>query len=165
VSSCIPQHSLRQQKQVRDKEFAKFTGTRVTIASVNFRVSSSHESMKLVLIVGFDTVSMSTTRPRLPNDVNRILFVRNLPFKIKNDELYDIFGKYGPIRQIRLGNATSTRGSAFVVYEDIRDAKAAHDQLSGFSVAGRYLVCVYYKYSKMQERFAAKREGAQPKEE
>ncbi len=39
---------------------------------------------------------------RLPPEVNRILFVRNLPFKISADEMYDIFGKYGAIRQIRL---------------------------------------------------------------
>lgn len=39
---------------------------------------------------------------RLPPEVNRILFVRNLPFKINSEEMYDIFGKYGAIRQIRL---------------------------------------------------------------
>jgi hypothetical protein len=67
--------------------------------------------------------------------------------------MYDIFGKYGAIRQIRLGNATGTKvshrhaaaafsltipaelrprrvtahvqGTAFVVYEDIYDAKNA----------------------------------------
>lgn len=39
---------------------------------------------------------------RLPPEVNRILFVRNLPFKISSEEMYDIFGKYGAIRQIRL---------------------------------------------------------------
>jgi RNA recognition motif-containing protein len=39
---------------------------------------------------------------RLPPEVNRILYVRNLPFKITAEEMYDIFGKYGAIRQIRL---------------------------------------------------------------
>jgi pre-mRNA branch site protein p14 len=39
---------------------------------------------------------------RLPPEVNRILFVRNLPFKISAEEMYDIFGKYGAIRQIRM---------------------------------------------------------------
>ena len=45
--------------------------------------------------------------------------------------MYDIFGKFGAIRQIRLGNAQDTRGTAFVVYEDIYDAKTAVDHLSG----------------------------------
>eukprot|EP00040_Diaphanoeca_grandis_P024061 m.131824 g.131824 ORF g.131824 m.131824 type:complete len:133 (+) comp29569_c0_seq1:172-570(+) len=88
------------------------------------------------------------TNVRLPPEVNRILFVRNLPYKITSDELYDIFGKYGPIRQIRTGNAPDTRGKAFVVYEDIFDAKNACDHLSGFNVCGRYLVVLYYQATK-----------------
>ena len=82
---------------------------------------------------------------RLPPEVNRILFVRNLPFKITAKDLYDIFGKYGTIRQLRRGNTIETRGTAFVVYEDIFDAKSAVDSLNGFHVAGRYLVVLYYQ--------------------
>lgn len=76
----------------------------------------------------------------LPPEVNRILYVRNLPFKISAAELYDIFGAHGAVRQIRLGVAPATRGTAYVVYEDIYDAKAAVERLSGFNVAGRYLI-------------------------
>lgn len=39
------------------------------------------------------------------------------------DELYDIFGKYGSIRQIRRSNGPETRGTSFVVYDDIYDAR------------------------------------------
>jgi len=35
---------------------------------------------------------------RLPPEINRIIYVRNLPYKISSEELYDIFGKYGTIR-------------------------------------------------------------------
>ena len=38
-----------------------------------------------------------------------------------------------------------TRGSAFVVYEDVYDAKNAVDHLNGFNVNGRYLVVLYYQ--------------------
>ena len=86
------------------------------------------------------TAGIRTGKVRLPPEVNRIIYVRNLPFKISNEELYDIFGKYGPIRQIRKGTAQETRGTCFVVYDDVYDAKMAYDSLSGFNVAGRYLV-------------------------
>ena len=76
---------------------------------------------------------------RLPPEVNRVLYVRNLPYKITSEEMYDIFGKYGAIRQIRVGNTPETRGTAFVVYEDIFDAKNACDHLSGFNVCNRYV--------------------------
>jgi pre-mRNA branch site protein p14 len=89
---------------------------------------------------------------RLPPEVNRILYVRNLPYKISAEELYDIFGKYGPIRQIRRGTAGDTKGTAFVVYEDIFDAKNAVDHLSGFNVAGRYLIVLYYQPNKMLKK-------------
>eukprot|EP01017_Pseudomicrothorax_dubius_P001150 TRINITY_DN0_c3680_g1_i1.p1 TRINITY_DN0_c3680_g1~~TRINITY_DN0_c3680_g1_i1.p1 ORF type:complete len:116 (+),score=15.38 TRINITY_DN0_c3680_g1_i1:44-391(+) len=91
----------------------------------------------------------SRANVRLPPEVNRIIFVRNLPYKISAEELYDIFGRYGPIRQIRKGVAGATKGTAFVVYEDIFDAKHAVDQLSGFNVAGKYLIVLYYQPHKM----------------
>lgn len=47
--------------------------------------------------------------------------------------------------QIRLGDRQDTRGTAFVVYEDIYDAKGAVDHLSGFNVCGRYLIVLYYQ--------------------
>lgn len=91
---------------------------------------------------------MSLTLPRLPPDVNRILYVRNLPYNIVSDQLYDLFGKYGAIRQVRLGDAKDTKGTAFVVFEDIYDAKNACDHLSGFNLMGRYLIVLYYQPTK-----------------
>ncbi|ORX94612.1 RNA-binding domain-containing protein [Basidiobolus meristosporus CBS 931.73] len=89
---------------------------------------------------------------RLPPEVNRALFVKNLPFKITAEEMYDIFGKYGPIRQIRVGTAADTRGTAFVVYEDIFDAKSACDHLQGFNILGRYLIVLYYQPNKQTKK-------------
>ncbi|KAL1917709.1 uncharacterized protein VTP21DRAFT_3543 [Calcarisporiella thermophila] len=89
---------------------------------------------------------------RLPPEVNRALFVRNLPFKITAEEMYDLFGKYGAIRQIRVGNAENTRGTAYVVYEDIFDAKNACEHLQGFNIMGRYLVVLYYQPTKSTKK-------------
>lgn len=47
------------------------------------------------------------------------------------------------------GNTAETRGTAFVVYEDIFDAKNACDHLSGFNVCNRYLVVLYYQAVKV----------------
>uniref|UniRef100_K1QS87 Pre-mRNA branch site p14-like protein n=2 Tax=Magallana gigas TaxID=29159 RepID=K1QS87_MAGGI len=92
--------------------------------------------------------AIASAKVRLPPEVNRILYVRNLPYKITAEEMYDIFGKYGAIRQIRVGNTTETKGTAFVVYEDIFDAKNACDHLSGFNVCNRYLVVLYFQPNK-----------------
>uniref|UniRef100_T1GPT1 RRM domain-containing protein n=1 Tax=Megaselia scalaris TaxID=36166 RepID=T1GPT1_MEGSC len=51
-----------------------------------------------------------------------------------NHYLYDIFGKFGAIRQLRTGNTPQIRGTAFVVYEDIFDVKNVCDHFSGFNI-------------------------------
>ncbi|KAG0249403.1 Splicing factor 3B subunit 6 [Mortierella polycephala] len=89
---------------------------------------------------------------RLPPEVNRALFVRNLPFKITPEEMYDIFGKYGAIRQIRVGSDNDTKGTAFVIYEDIFDAKTAYEHLQGFNIMGRYLIVLYYQPNKVTKK-------------
>jgi len=89
---------------------------------------------------------------KLPPEVNRMLYIKNLPYKITTEEMYDIFGKFGAIRQIRIGNTPDTRGTAFVIYEDIFDAKNACEHLSGFNVCNRYLVVLYYQATKAWRR-------------
>ena len=84
-----------------------------------------------------------------PSEINRILFVRNLPFKITNTQLFEIFGKYGYVRQIRIGNAKETRGTAYVVYDQLQDAKNACEHLSGYCVSGRYLVVLYWQSARV----------------
>ncbi|WZZ38196.1 hypothetical protein YC2023_034455 [Brassica napus] len=103
------------------------------------------------------TISLRKQNTRLPPEVNRVLYVRNLPFNITSEEMYDIFGKYGAIRQIRIGCNKDTKGTAFVVYEDIYDAKNAVDHLSGFNVANRYLIVLYYQHAKMSKKFDQKK--------
>ncbi|VDO57888.1 unnamed protein product [Haemonchus placei] len=89
---------------------------------------------------------------KLPPEVNRILYIKNLPYKITSSEMYEIFGKFGAIRQIRVGSTNETRGTAFVVYEDIYDAKNACEHMSGFNVSNRYLVVLYYQATKAYKR-------------
>ncbi|KAF3480313.1 pre-mRNA branch site protein p14 [Arthroderma uncinatum] len=81
--------------------------------------------------------------------VDRILFVKNLSYNVTAEELFDLFGKFGPIRQIRQGIAANSKGTAFVVYEDVSDAKQACDKLNGFNFQNRYLVVLYHQPEKM----------------
>ncbi|KAL3142246.1 hypothetical protein ABBQ38_002590 [Trebouxia sp. C0009 RCD-2024] len=93
---------------------------------------------------------------RLPPEVTRILYVRNLPFNISSEEMYEIFGRFGAVRQIRQGANKETRGTAYVVYEDIYDAKTAVEHLSGFNVANRYLIVLYYNHQKHSKKLSTK---------
>ncbi|KAF2876357.1 hypothetical protein BDV95DRAFT_482891, partial [Massariosphaeria phaeospora] len=86
---------------------------------------------------------------KLAPEVNRALFVKNLSFNVTPEELFDLFGKFGAVRQIRQGIANNTKGTAFVVYEDVMDAKAACDKLNGFNFQNRYLVVLYHQPDKM----------------
>ncbi|KAK4141582.1 putative pre-mRNA branch site protein p14 [Dichotomopilus funicola] len=71
------------------------------------------------------------------------------PYNVTPEELFDLFGKYGPIRQVRQGIASNTKGTAFVVYEDVMDAKQACDKLNGYNFQNRYLVVLYHQPDKM----------------
>lgn len=50
------------------------------------------------------------------------------------------------------GTTQDTKGTAFVVYEDIYDAKNACEHLAGFNVSGRYLILVYHQLEKAELR-------------
>lgn len=50
------------------------------------------------------------------------------------------------------GATKETRGTAYVVYEDIYDAKTAVEHLSGFNVANRYLIVLYYNHQKHSKK-------------
>jgi len=91
----------------------------------------------------------------LPPGANRMLFVKNLNYNITGEDLYDLFGRYGSIRQIRLGNDAKTKGTAFVVFEDVMDAKNALDHLNGFHLQERYIVVLYHMPAR-QDAAAAK---------
>lgn len=72
-------------------------------------------------------------------------------YNVTPDELFDLFGKFGAIRQIRQGINNNTKGTAFVVYEDVMEAKQACDKLNGFNFQNRYLVVLYHQIEKVKK--------------
>lgn len=55
-----------------------------------------------------------------------------------------------------MGTAKDTQGTAFVVFEDIQDAKKACEHLSGFNVGNRYIVVLYYNKQRMEDKKSAR---------
>jgi len=88
---------------------------------------------------------------KLAPEVNRALFVKNLSYNVTPEELFDLFGKFGAIRQIRQGIAANTKGTAFVVFEEVADSKTACERLNGFNFQNRYLVVLYHQPEKMEK--------------
>eukprot|EP00949_MAST-11_sp_MAST-11-sp1_P004583 g4583.t1 len=112
----------RMSSPPRHVHLFRFCVLLLCFALCNFNISQL--VLDLDLAVSDRRKTMSKLQ-RLPAEVNKILYVKNLPFTISGEEMYRIFGQYGKIRQIRLGDAHSTRGTAFVVFEDIFCAKNA----------------------------------------
>jgi pre-mRNA branch site protein p14 len=50
------------------------------------------------------------------------------------------------------GTNKETRGTAYVVYDDVYDAKNACEHLSGFNLLGRYLIVLYWQPKKITKR-------------
>jgi pre-mRNA branch site protein p14 len=55
------------------------------------------------------------------------------------------------------GDTNETKGTAFVIYEDIYDAKNACEHLSGYNMLGRYLIVLYYQPHKMAKKMDLER--------
>lgn len=81
-----------------------------------------------------NTINTINLKSKLPPGANRILFVKNLNYQITGEDLYELFGRYGGIRQIRLGNEPKTKGTAFVIFDDVMD------------VSTRFLLSVCFAY-------------------
>ncbi|KAI8809203.1 hypothetical protein BJ742DRAFT_852896 [Cladochytrium replicatum] len=70
------------------------------------------------------------------------LYVGNLPYGFREDDVQSIFERYGVIRHVTVPLDRSTgknKGFAFVTFEDRRDAEEAKDKLDDYMVEHRRL--------------------------
>ena len=79
----------------------------------------------------------------IPPGQNPILYIRNLPFSTTPRDLQDMFEKFGTLRQIRVGNAKDTKGSAFVIFQDPVHAKTALQKMTGYAAVSYTHLDVY----------------------
>ncbi|KAH7425991.1 hypothetical protein KP509_11G080500 [Ceratopteris richardii] len=67
------------------------------------------------------------------------IYVGNLPGDVREDEIEDLFYKYGRIVDIELKLPPRPPGFCFVEFEDARDAEDAIEGRNGYKYAGNYL--------------------------
>ena len=73
---------------------------------------------------------------------NNKLFVGNLPFKLSESDISDLFGQYGEVVSCSMPTDRDTgrkRGFAFVEMKDDAQAEAAIQALNGRQIEGRAL--------------------------
>lgn len=86
--------------------------------------------------------NMSTT-----NDFP-IVLVKNLPYTVSTEALYELFGNFGNIHQIRIPDNEQNKGTCFVIYNNLANANTASKSLNGINFQGRYLVSLLYSVDK-----------------
>jgi RNA recognition motif-containing protein len=74
--------------------------------------------------------------------MNRKLYVGNLPFSSTEEDLRELFERYGPIQSVQIITDRETgrsRGFAFVEMQDAASASKAIEALDGRDFGGRNL--------------------------
>lgn len=94
----------------------------------------------------------------MPEDC-KTLFVRNLPYEFKEDDIGDRFRPFGELQEIRISKNWQTgnsKGFAFVVYKEHIPAKAALIKMNGKELknfAGRRLKVDFDAKQKAKKSF------------
>lgn len=73
-----------------------------------------------------------------------IVLVKNIPYDASTSLLYEIFGKFGHIHQLRISDGLVPQGTCYIVYSDLNAAKRAARELNGVNFHSRYLVAHMY---------------------
>ena len=76
----------------------------------------------------------------------RTLFVKNLPYTFKEDDIGDRFRRHGEIKAIRIAynwQTKESKGFAYVTYETHESAKKALEKMQGKEIQGRFLKVDY----------------------
>ena len=71
-----------------------------------------------------------------------VLYVGNINFNLSEDELKQVFERYGRVESVRIMRDNKTgrsRGYAFVGMENPQDAELAKNELNGTELKGRTL--------------------------
>lgn len=112
-----------------------------------------HPSRAYTLMEYLDTIPIIRfffTQPSFTMSIppNTTLYVKNIPNKIKKEELkrqiYCLFSTYGKILDVVATKVNGMRGQAFVVFQDLASSTAALRGLDGFSFYDKTLVSISF---------------------
>ena len=81
----------------------------------------------------------------MPSDC-KTLFVKNLPYSFKEDDIGDRFRRFGAIKAIRVAynwQTKQSKGFAYIEFETHEAAQAALVKMNGKDVQGRFLKVDY----------------------
>ena len=73
-----------------------------------------------------------------------IVLVKNLPYDVSSNSLFDLLSSFGDIHQLRIPDSSQNKGSCFAIYYDMNEAMRAAKRLNGMNYQGRYLVSTIY---------------------
>lgn len=97
---------------------------------------------------------------------SRILLVGNLPKSATGDALYTLFGRCGPLRQVRMGAEGSIKSYAIVIFEREADAVSAVESFNGKPFgANRVLTVGVLDPAKLRKTIDSKRRQEERKRE
>ncbi|CAH1274039.1 RBFOX2 [Branchiostoma lanceolatum] len=89
---------------------------------------------------GTDVTQQQTaaTAEALASAITKRLHVSNIPFRFRDPDLRQMFGKYGQILDVEIiFNERGSKGFGFVTFANSADADRAREQLNGTIVEGR----------------------------
>lgn len=96
----------------------------------------------LDIITAKGPTKIDKIKDKLKSSKNVTLFVRNIPYDTTEQEINELFVKYGTIKAIRLplcrDDPTKLKGICFIDFEDPKNLIKALE-LDGYSLRGRYL--------------------------
>jgi pre-mRNA branch site protein p14 len=77
--------------------------------------------------------------------VTRVLVAKNLPYRASAEEVANLFDRYGTVRQVRLGVEPETKGTAYIVFDDLFAAQRAQESLNNYHMHDRYIIVRFHK--------------------
>merc|ERR1712193_3515 len=102
------------------------------------------KNIKLHIVTDIKVIVIHTTTTNKMGEESTSVYVGSLAFSATNDDLYEAFGKFGTVNEVKIMVDRDTgkpRGFAFVRYETKDEADAAINGVDGQEIAGRPVKC------------------------